>query len=633
MPKQLNVNLAFTADTSQAKRQLQELQQQLNNLTNKSLSSSNAFGLTKEIEQATMAASKLKAQLAEATSPQTGILDLGKFAESIKRNGFSDLTDGLKDYRDQLVRLGPEGKQAFLSLTESISNAEIPLLRANSLLKQMGTTIANAARWQISSSIIHGFMGALQGAYGYAQDLNASLNSIRIVSSQTTEQMARFADQANKAAQSLSTSTLAYTDAALIFYQQGLRGEQVTERVDTVLKLSNVTGDSAEQVSSYMTAIWNNFYDGSQSLESFADKITALGAATAASSAEIASGLQQFAAIGNTVGLSYDYAATALATIVAQTRQSESTVGNGLRTVFARLSSLKQGGTDEDGTDLTKYTKALAEYGVQVKDQNGELRQMDQILDDIGAKWQTLSKDQKVALAQTVGGVRQYATIMALFDNWDEFQSNLDVTKNADGTLQEQAEIYAESWEAAQKRVKTAWQAIYQDLISDKFFITILKGIEAILKGVDHFIDDIGGLSGVLSGIGLLMTRAFGQEIAEGIEKARFRIRLLTKEGRAEVEAMKASANSLASGVRFDNSTDEGIASNVVYGEIYKSQDLLIKNAKQLNDEQTKQYQNALNMLKVTGQQVIEEGKKLDLVKQQAEQAAFEMQRKMGMEK
>ena len=386
MPKQLNVNLAFTADTSQAKRQLQELQQQLNNLTNKSLSSSNAFGLTKEIEQATMAASKLKAQLAEATSPQTGILDLGKFAESIKRNGFSDLTDGLKDYRDQLVRLGPEGKQAFLSLTESISNAEIPLLRANSLLKQMGTTIANAARWQISSSIIHGFMGALQGAYGYAQDLNASLNSIRIVSSQTTEQMARFADQANKAAQSLSTSTLAYTDAALIFYQQGLRGEQVTERVDTVLKLSNVTGDSAEQVSSYMTAIWNNFYDGSQSLESFADKITALGAATAASSAEIASGLQQFAAIGNTVGLSYDYAATALATIVAQTRQSESTVGNGLRTVFARLSSLKQGGTDEDGTDLTKYTKALAEYGVQVKDQNGELRQMDQILDDIGAK-------------------------------------------------------------------------------------------------------------------------------------------------------------------------------------------------------------------------------------------------------
>jgi TP901 family phage tail tape measure protein len=197
--------------------------------------------------------------------------------------------------------------------------------------------------------------------------------------------MARFAEQANKSAQALSTSTLAYTDAALIYYQQGLDADAVAARTETTLKMSNVTGESAEEVSSYMTAIWNNFYDGSQSLESFADKITALGAATASSSREIAGGLQQFAAIANTVGLSYDYAATALATIVARTRQSESTVGNGLRTIFARLSSLKQGGT-EDGVDLTKYTKALQQVGINVLDQNGQLKEMDSILDDIGEK-------------------------------------------------------------------------------------------------------------------------------------------------------------------------------------------------------------------------------------------------------
>ena len=115
--------------------------------------------------------------------------------------------------------------------------------------------------------------------------------------------------------------------------------------------------------------------------------------------------------------MSYDYAATALATIVAQTRQSESTVGNGLRTIFARLSSLKQGDETEDGVDLTKYTKALNEVGVNVLDQNGQLKEMDSILNDIGEKWNTLSKNQQVALAQTVGGVRQYATLIALFDN------------------------------------------------------------------------------------------------------------------------------------------------------------------------------------------------------------------------
>jgi hypothetical protein len=66
-----------------------------------------------------------------------------------------------------------------------------------------------------------------------------------------------------------------------------------------------------------MTAIWNNFADGSDNLEYFADVITALGAATASSSQEISEGLSKFAAIANTVGLSYEYATTALSTVVA----------------------------------------------------------------------------------------------------------------------------------------------------------------------------------------------------------------------------------------------------------------------------------------------------------------------------
>jgi hypothetical protein len=84
--------------------------------------------------------------------------------------------------------------------------------------------------------------------------------------------------------------------------------------------MANVTRQSAQAVSDQMTAIWNNFAEGSSNLEHYADVITALGAATASSSTEIATGLEKFAAIANTVGLSYDYATTALATITATTR-------------------------------------------------------------------------------------------------------------------------------------------------------------------------------------------------------------------------------------------------------------------------------------------------------------------------
>jgi hypothetical protein len=55
-----------------------------------------------------------------------------------------------------------------LNLAQAIATADTPVTRVNSKLKELGTTLANTARWQISSSILHGFMGAIQSAYGYA---------------------------------------------------------------------------------------------------------------------------------------------------------------------------------------------------------------------------------------------------------------------------------------------------------------------------------------------------------------------------------------------------------------------------------------------------------------------------------
>jgi TP901 family phage tail tape measure protein len=117
-----------------------------------------------------------------------------------------------------------------------------------------------------------------------------------------------------------------------------------------------------------MTAVWNNFDNGSKSLEYYADVLTKLGAATASSTAEISGGLEKFAAIGNTIGLSYEYAASALATITSNTRQSEEVVGTALKTIFARIQGLNLGDTLDDGTTLNKYSEALNTVGISIFD-------------------------------------------------------------------------------------------------------------------------------------------------------------------------------------------------------------------------------------------------------------------------
>ena len=507
MAKQLNVNMNFTADTSNVESNLNKLKQSLNQIASTPIKMGS---VNEDLKQASVSARQLQVHLNNAFNTKTGNLDLGKFQNSLDKSGQS-----LTQLSKGLLGAGKDGQQAFLQMQSAIHNANIQIKKSTGFLAEMGTVLKNTIRWQLSSSMVHGFMSGVQQATGYVKDLNRSLTDIRIVTGQSTEDMAKFAEQANKSAKALSSTTTAYTNAALIYYQQGLDDKAVKERTDATIKMSNVTGQSAEEVSSYMTAIWNNFDDGSKSLEHYADVITALGASTASSSKEIAEGLEKFAAIGKTVGLSYDYATTALATVVAQTRQSADVVGTAFKTLFARIQDLELGKTLDDGTTLGKYSQALEAVGVNIKDSQGNLKNMNTILDEMGAKWQSLSKDQQVALAQNVAGVRQYTQLVALMNNWDKFQQNLGVAQNSDGALQEQADIYAESWEGASKRVKANLQSIYSQLIDDKVMIKGTNGIATMLDGVSKMIDAVGGLRTILLAVMAVVTKQMGPQIAE----------------------------------------------------------------------------------------------------------------------
>lgn len=621
MAKNLNVSLAFTANTNEAIAAIKRLQKELNGLaTGSALKDSGISQITPEIQRAMVAAGELQAKLEAATNLKTGKLDLGQFSDSLKKGGVS-----LKQYANQLNALGPAGRQAFTNLAQSIIQAEAPLFRCSQRIRELGTTLANTARWQLSSSILHGFMGAVSSAYGYAQDLNESLNDIRIVTGASVAEMDAFAAKANKAARALSTTTNEYAKASLIYFQQGDTQAQAMEKAAITTKMANVTGQSAETVSNQLTAIWNNFNkEGDVAYEHYADVLTKLGAATASSTDEIANGLEKFAGIADTIGLSYEYAASALATITATSRESEEVVGTALKTIFARIQGLKQGDTLEDGTTLNKYSEALQKVGISIFDQTGELKNMDNILEEMAAKWVTLSKDQQLALAQTVAGVRQYNQMVTLMDNWDFMEENLKTAGNADGELNTQAETYAESWKAARDEVRAAAEELYTKLLDDDFFIGFLKGIEKVIDGVSGLIDAFGGLGGVLTTIGAYVTRIFQKEMAQGLRTAAQNIRgfINPKGVQAEQDAKKEEAIDALKRMKSSvTGTNENAAENAALQREANMQAKLYAAAKNLTEEEAKALQIQMDSVRAMDKRAIAAGKAADAAKEEVEEA------------
>ena len=527
------VDLKVNVQAESARQQIANLQKSLQQVANIEL---NVKGdsLTEEIQNASQAALQLQSHLNNAINVKTNNLDFSKFSASlnasIKNGGKS-----LQEYSDSLIALGPQGKTAFMNLANAIASSEVPLKKTNKLLDTTWDNLKKTIGWQFSSSMIHGFIGSIQQAIGYAQDLDKSLTDIRIVTGASKDQMADFAKEANSAAKKLSTTTTEYTKASLIYYQQGLSDSEVKARTETTIKMANATGTSAQKVSDQMTAIWNNYDNGTKSLTHYADVMTALGAATASSTDEIAQGLQKFASISDTVGLSYEYAASALATVTATSRESADIVGNSFKTLFSRIQGLQLGKTLEDGTDLNKYSSALASVGINIKDASGQLKDMDIILDEMGASWTSLARDEKMALAQTVAGVRQYTQLMTLMENWDYFKENLNVANNSQGTLDTQASIYAESWMAASDRVRASWEGVWDSLINSDSFITVLDGISGLIGMLDTMVESFGGAGGTIALFGGLLGKAFTPQITKTIEDTAYNLKMLTPKGRQSV--------------------------------------------------------------------------------------------------
>ena len=434
----------------------------------------------------------------EAFDSTTGVLNINKLSSSLKNIGMDKIYASFQ-------KLGPVGVKAFYDINNQLTKVNLKFKETNNLLEKMGQTLVNTIKWNISSSAINKFTGSIQQAYGYVQHLDTSLNNIRMVTGKSADEMDRFSESANKAAKSLGASTTDYTEAALIYYQQGLSDDEAAARTETTVKAANVTGQTGKQVSEELTAVWNGYKVTAEETELYVDKLAAVAATSASNLEELSIGMSKVASAANAMGVDIDQLNAQLSTIISVTRQAPETAGTALKTIYARMEDLKIDGETEDGVKLGEVSSTLDEVGVHIMDVNGDIRDLGEVIEEVGNKWYTWTEAQQLAIAQAIAGKRQYNNLLALFNNWDQYNKELEVSRNAIGTLQNQQDAHMESTVAHLQELKTAQEGLYDSLLKPQDINSVVDGLTKTVELSESFIDSIGGGKVALVGIiGLL---------------------------------------------------------------------------------------------------------------------------------
>lgn len=237
----------------------------------------------------------------------------------------------------------------------------------------------------------------------------------------------------------------------------------------------------------YMTVATRAFRIEVEEASRVTDVYSTLAASSASSTEELAIAMSKTASSAASVGASFENTTTMMAVMISATRESATNIGSAMKSIISRYGEMssdpsKLVDAEGDAISFNKVDDALRSVGISMKDVNGQFRDFDDLIEELGSKWQSLDTLSQRYIATEFAGNRQQSRFLALVENYDLYKELQEKAMNSEdsGTLQYLKTL--DSIETKIQQVKTAFQEFYttsglQDLI--KF---VLDSVTKILE-------------------------------------------------------------------------------------------------------------------------------------------------------
>ena len=117
-----------------------------------------------------------------------------------------------------------------------------------------------------------------------------------------------------------------------------------------------------------------------------------------------------------------------------------------------------------------------------LRDTSGQLRDLEEIFDELGPKWNQLDRNTQAYLGTIIAGTRQQSRFITLMQNWARVQELADESANSAGM---QALMHAKAMDSIESKLqqfKVAWQEFVSNLASSDLFKGIIDALTKFIN-------------------------------------------------------------------------------------------------------------------------------------------------------
>lgn len=391
------------------------------------------------------------------------------------RNGTDNYTKVVDDNNNALRQV----RGSLENVKEQASN----VARAQEKLADIKFAIKN---WFGFNQVINLTKNAVRNMITQIRELDDVMTQIAIVTDMTQKELWAQMDTYSSMAQQYGVSIKGVYEVSQLYYQQGLQTAEVMNLTEETLKMAKIANLDYAEATDYMTVALRGFKLEMSDAQQVTDVYSALAAATASDTEELAVAMSKTASSAEAVGSSFESTSAMIATMISITREAPENIGSALKSIISRYGEMTSDPmklVDSEGEEmsLNKVDKALQSVGISLQNAQGQFRDFDDVILELSKTWDTIDTNAQRYIATVMAGNRQQSRFLALVGNYEEYAKALEVAENAEdaGTLQtlKTMDSISTKWE----QLKVSLQEFYTSAGLEDIFKGVLDALNAFL--------------------------------------------------------------------------------------------------------------------------------------------------------
>lgn len=371
-------------------------------------------------------------------SAETSVKSTGKQVESTAKQTGNSIASSAKSAEKQVETASKQTSEQVKKNNKEIGESSKTASEQSAQYWTGAGSKIKSILSTITAATATGAVAAGTAAINAGKSFEAGMGEVQAISGASRKDLEALTNKAKEMGATTKFSATQASEGLKYMAMAGWNSQQMIDGLPGVMNLAAASGEDLGTVSDIVTDALTAMGLKAGDSAHFADVLATAASSSNTNVAMMGETFKYAAPLAGTLGYNIEDLSQAIG-LMANAGIKGSQSGTSLRSILTRLAS-----------PPSDAAKAMEKYGISIKNSDGSMKSLMEVMENMRDSLQGLPEDEKAAAASALGGQEAMSGLLAIVDaSESDFNKLSKAIDNASGAAQDQADIMNDNLQGA----------------------------------------------------------------------------------------------------------------------------------------------------------------------------------------